>query len=364
MYKRLCVLLLVCSFLSQACFAIDVSAQSAILYEPETGTVLFEKNAREKRGIASTTKIMTAVVVLENAGLSEKVKIPKSVVGTEGTSMYLQENEVLSVSDLLYGLMLRSGNDAAMALAHYVGQGDTSSFVEMMNETAARIGMKDTVFKNPSGLPDEEHVSTAYDMALLSAKAMKISEFAKVVGTKEKNIPGRLLANHNKLLRLYDGATGIKTGYTKLSGRCLVSSAERGGMELIAVTLSAPDDWQDHTRMLDYGFNNFTLEEFKSANVKIPMLSVVGATEKAVSVRQGGDLSFLLRANERDKVKCDIYIPRFVYAPVTTGEVVGEIRYSLDGKTIGSSAIVTGEAVEEYSKPSFLDKMLNLFGEK
>ena len=170
--------------LAQTAYAIDVSARSAILYEPATDSILFEKNIHEKRAIASTTKIMTAVVVLENVSSSEVVTVPSSCVGTEGTSMYLKEGEKLTISELLYGMLLQSGNDAANTLAYYVGKGDISRFVEMMNESAEKIGLDNTNFKNPSGLPDDEHYSTAYDMAKLAKYALEIDEFSQIAATK------------------------------------------------------------------------------------------------------------------------------------------------------------------------------------
>ena len=364
MYKRLfTALILLCFFVSRSC-AIDVSAKSAILYEPETKTVLFEKDSKTERPIASTTKILTALVALQHADLSETVTVPRAVVGTEGTSMYLKENEKLSVSDLLYGLLLRSGNDAASALAYHIGKGDTGRFTEMMNRTARDIGMKNSCFKNPSGLPEEGHFSTAYDMALLASRALENPLFSEIVATKEKTVAGRLLSNHNKMLRLYEGANGVKTGFTKAAGRCLVSSAERNGMTLVAVTLSAPDDWDDHTEMLDYGFDNFALKKYSSENIELPELPVAGGTLDGVSVNVCGELSFLTEKRKENGVKAEIILPRFVYAPITSGDVVGEIRYVLNGENLGSLSVVSCDTVTEYKSKSFIRKILDFFGRK
>ena len=364
MYKRLfTALILLCFFVSHSC-AIDVSAKSAILYEPETKTVLFEKDSKTERPIASTTKILTALVALQHADLSETVTVPRAVVGTEGTSMYLKENEKLSVSDLLYGLLLRSGNDAASALAYHIGKGDTGRFTEMMNRTARDIGMKNSCFKNPSGLPEEGHFSTAYDMALLASRALENPLFSEIVATKEKTVAGRLLSNHNKMLRLYEGANGVKTGFTKAAGRCLVSSAERNGMTLVAVTLSAPDDWDDHTEMLDYGFDNFALKKYSSENIELPELPVAGGTLDGVSVNVCGELSFLTEKSKENGVKAEIILPRFVYAPITSGDVVGEIRYVLNGENLGSLSVVSCDTVTEYKSKSFIRKILDFFGRK
>lgn len=349
-----CVLALSC-----VCSAVDVSARSAVLYEPETGTVLYAKDADTARQIASTTKIMTAVVVLENADISEIVTVPKQCTGIEGTSMYLKENEKLSVSDLLYGLMLQSGNDAAITLAHHVGNGKVEKFVEMMNDTARKIGMKNTNFKNPNGLTEEGHCSTAYDMALLSAYAMKIPKFAEIVSTKSKSVAGRALSNHNKLLRMYDGAEGIKTGFTKAAGRCLVSSATRGNMRLIAVTLNAPDDWDDHIGLFDFGFASYSLAEKSGRGTEVACISVVGGEEDTLSAITAGDVCVLLRREEAERLEKHIKLPRFIYAPVERGQVIGEIDYVLDGKVIDTASVVSNSEIGVKEKEGFFNKILN-----
>ncbi len=364
MLKKFYVFVCVVFSFINFCSALDVSAKSAILYEPETKTVLFEKNSGEKREIASTTKIMTAVVVLENVALSDIVIVPEVCVGTEGTSMYLKAGEKLSVSDLLHGLMLQSGNDAAIALAYYVGGSDIEAFVGMMNDTAKRIGMNDTCFKNPNGLPAEGHVSTAYDMALLAAYAMGNPEFAKIVSTKSVNIAGRTLTNHNKLLRLYEGADGIKTGFTKAAGRCLVSSAERDGMKLVAVTLSAPDDWNDHIKMLDFGFDNFSVIRTPQKGTMMAQVDVVGGKQTSVQAVLGEEKTFLHKKEDAEKICREIFLPRFIYAPISRGDVIGEMRYILNGKPVGKSSIVSDTAIEYYEEPTLWEKILNFFRRK
>lgn len=362
MFKRICLILISVLLLLTTCLAVDVSARSAILFEPETGTVLYEKDAETQREIASTTKIMTAVVVLENAELSDAVTVHKSCVGVEGTSMYLKENEKLSVSDLLYGLLLRSGNDAAVTLAYHVGNGDVSHFVDMMNITAEKIGMKNTAFMNPNGLPAKGHVSTARDMAILTAYAMRIPEFAEIVSTEEKTVAGRLITNHNKLLRMYDGANGVKTGYTKAAGRCLVSSAERNGMSLIAVTLSAPDDWDDHTALLNFGFDNFSVYKSSKAGEVMAEVAVVGGENtNTVSAILAGEVSLLEKRAEGGKVERVIYLPKFLYAPVTRGDIIGEIRYVRNGEVIATTSLVSCDSVAAYEKDSFFDKLFSFF---
>ncbi len=360
--KTLACTLIILMTVIMPCRAMDISAKSAILYEPLTGTVLFEKDSRERRAIASTTKIMTAVVVLENASLDDIVTVPASCVGTPGTSMYLKDGEKLTVKDLLYGLLLQSGNDAAQTLAHFVGKGDISRFVSMMNEKAEEIGLCDTNFKNPSGLPDDEHYSTAYDMARLAGYALEDDKFSEIVATKSKNVAGRSLSNHNKLLRRYEGVTGVKTGYTTKAGRCLVSSAERDGLSLVAVTLAAPDDWNDHKRLLDFGFESFSFFKEKVSDGEISELTVVGGEETEVSVELAGDVEFLSRKG--DKIEKVVYLPRFIYAPIFRGDIVGKIEYMKNGELFETAMLVSSDTVEEKAEPSFFEKFLSLFMRK
>jgi D-alanyl-D-alanine carboxypeptidase len=244
----------------------EVSAQSAILMEQHSGRILFEKDAHTKRRIASITKIMTAILAIESGKMDDMVTVSARAVHTDGSSIYLREGEKIKLRDLVYGLMLRSGNDAAVAIAEHVG-GSVEGFVFLMNQKAAEIGMRDTHFANPHGLDDaENHYSTAYDMALLMQYAMKNKEFRKIAGTKVYRAPNpgeewdRVWRNKNKLLtNLYEYCTGGKTGYTKRAKRTLVTTASKGGLDLIAVTLNAPDDWNDHIAMYEYGFTHYMI---------------------------------------------------------------------------------------------------------
>lgn len=232
----------------------SVSAKSAILYDAPSGRVLWQKNASERSLIASTTKIMTAFLVVQLCPMEGIVTVPNSAVGAEGSSVYLKAGEKLSVRELLYGLMLASGNDAALALAHYTC-GSVGGFVRLMNWEAAHLGLHDTRFANPNGLDDENNYSTAFDLARLTAAALQNERFAEIVATRQAEISGgRFLTNHNKLLWQYDGCIGVKTGFTKAAGRILVSAAERNGRTLIAVTIGDGNDWADHAALLDYGF--------------------------------------------------------------------------------------------------------------
>ena len=236
-----------------------VSARCAALDCPDNDTFLYEKNADRHAPMASTTKIMTAVIVLEESSLSQVIDIPADACGIEGSSLYLTEHEQWTVEDLLYGLMLRSANDAAVALAISVA-GSTDAFAKKMNAKAEQLSLHDTHFSNPHGLDDDEHYTTARDLAILCSYALQNEVFRRIVSTVKYTahpLAGdvRAMVNHNKLLRIYDKATGIKTGYTKRSGRCLASSAFDEGVSLICVTLSAPDDWNDHVSLFQFGFS-------------------------------------------------------------------------------------------------------------
>ena len=247
----LCVLFSVFTLQAKA---VSTSAASAILMDAGSGEVLYEHNADAQKLIASTTKIMTALVALREGALSDTVTVSREAAYTEGSSMYLREGEELSLETLLYGLMLCSGNDAAVAVAQHVG-GSVEGFVERMNDTAQELGLRSTSFANPNGLDHEQHYSTARDMALLAASAMKDPTFRRIVSTKSVVIEGRTMTNHNKLLSMEEGCIGLKTGYTRAAGRTLVSCVERNGRRLIAVTLQDGNDWADHQALFDFGFS-------------------------------------------------------------------------------------------------------------
>ena len=231
----------------------QVSAKSAALLDGTTGECLYEKNGDQRALIASTTKIMTGLLVCEAGDLGRTVTVPETAAGTEGSSMYLKSGETLTRRELLYGMMLHSGNDAALTLAISVS-GSEAAFVRQMNWRACALNLTQTHFANPHGLDSGENYSTALDLARLAQAALQNEQFRAVVSTKTITCAGRTLTNHNKLLWRYDGCIGVKTGYTRHAGRILVSAAERGGRMLIAVTISDPDDWRDHVSLLDYGF--------------------------------------------------------------------------------------------------------------
>lgn len=329
----------ICAFLiflvlaaPQQIYAAALSAECAALYDPLTETFLYEKNAGERRPMASTTKIMTALVALERYDPAQTVVIRPEWIGIEGSSMYLRAGEEVTVSDLLYGLMLQSGNDAAVALAGILS-GSGEDFVALMNRRAAELGLADTSFTNPNGLDDAAHYTTAADLAVLAAAAMENEAFQTIVRTQSIQAAGRFMKNHNKLLALYPDACGIKTGYTRRSGRCLASAACREGRMLIAVTLAAPDDWNDHIALYEEAFSGLTRQALLQAGHLASVPAVSGTGERCgLYIREGFEMGLL--AGEREKVTVTLYGPRMVYGPVQAGDRFGYAAVSLDGREL------------------------------
>ena len=333
----------------------SLSAHAAVLMEASSGQVLMESAAHERLPMASTTKIMTALVALEHADLSQPVQISEKAVGVEGSSVYLKAGEILTMEQLLCALMLESANDAAAAIAIEIA-GDIESFADLMNETAQRIGLTDTHFTNPHGLDNAEHYSSAYDLAMLARYALQNPDFARIVSTYKTNIPLggdegiRVLINHNKMLKYYDGAIGVKTGYTKRCGRCLVSAATRDGVTMIAVTLSAPDDWRDHTAMLDYGFSLYECAELAQPGQIRCALSCLGSTTESVSASNRDGVSLIL-PREHGEITHVIEANRYLCAPVKPGDTVGEIVFFCDGTEIARTPLYAEEDADALPRP-------------
>ena len=321
-----------------------VSASNAIVVDAATGRVLYEKSADKQVLIASTTKIMTALLICEQCNVLDRVSIPKQAVGIEGSSMYLREGEILTVQDLLYGLMLHSGNDAAVALAIYCG-GTVEGFAEMMNDKARVLGMDNTHFVNPNGLDAPGHYSTARDMAKLAAYAMENPIFYQTVSTKNVRVGERSLQNHNKLLWRVDGADGVKTGYTKAAGRILVSSAQRDGRRLICVTINDGNDWADHQLLLEDGFGRYENKTIVRAGDILGQRAVVSGDAQSVQLIAAEDFSFALTQQEQPKIL--LSGAEFDYAPVVQGENAGYAYILLDENVIGKIPVVYGQTVEQ-----------------
>lgn len=339
----------------------SVSAQSAMLIDSDSGTVLFSKSPDIPLPMASTTKIMTAVVIIETCDLDAIVNIPSEAVGIEGSSIYLCANERLTVRQLLYALLLSSANDAATALAIFAA-GSVEKFASKMNATAERLGLYDSHFDNPHGLDSKDHYTTARDLAKLTSYALTLREFEDIVSTYKESIPSadlqgvRVLINHNKLLKTYSGCIGVKTGFTKKSGRCLVSAAKNNGITLIAVTLNASDDWNDHIKMLDHGFQNYSLKKLTDRSQFIS-LPVISGSSNTVICAPRNDVKALLSALH-GPITCQIEMYPFAYAPIEYGEKMGRIVYFCDGKEIGSSDMIALNNVYlKKQKYTLIDKL-------
>lgn len=337
-----------------------ISAKSAVVLDGQTGRILYDKNADARGLIASTTKIMTALIVSEQCNVLDRMRIPKEAVGIEGSSMYLQEGEILTIQDLLYGLMLHSGNDAAVALAIYCG-GTVEGFVSLMNDKAHKLGLANTHFENPNGLDSPGHYSTARDMATLTAYAMKNPIFAQTVSTKTITVGKRPLRNHNKLLWSLEGAEGVKTGFTKAAGRILVSSAQRQGRRLIAVTMNAPNDWADHGQLLNDGFADFRVEKIISQGECIGTVEIVCGCNNAVDLVAAEDFYYSVAENETTHIVCGN--PEFRYAPVVKGQSGGYAYICINQSVVGKVPVVYADTIEleETPKTSIWEK---LFGGK
>jgi len=321
-----------------------ISAESYILVDGQTGRVLEQKNPQKRSLIASTTKIMTALVICEQTNVLDRVRIPPEAVGVEGSSIYLKAGEVLTVQELLYGLMLHSGNDAAVALAIYCG-GTVEGFAQLMNDKACQLGLTCSHFSNPHGLDAPDHYSCAEDLAKLTAYAMRNPIFAKTVSTKTVSVSGRSLRNHNKLLWQVEGADGVKTGYTKASGRILVSSAFRQGRRLICVTINDGSDWQDHKELLERGFSDYKVAELVTVNQPIATVDVVGGVTGSVQLLAAEGFSYAIADGEKTTV-----VPPpagFVYAPVTENAHAGYASILLDGVSVGRIPLKYGSTVEQ-----------------
>ncbi len=320
-----------------------LSAQKAYVMDAVSGRVLYEKNAGEQSLIASTTKIMTALIVCEQCNVLDRMRIPKEAVGIEGSSMYLKEGEILTLQELLYGLMLSSGNDAAVALAIYCG-GTVEGFAELMNDKARILGLKGTHFENPNGLDSPGHYSTARDLAVLAAYAMENPIFRKTVSTRQLKMGERYLTNHNKLLWRVEGADGVKTGFTKAAGRILVSSATRNGRRLIAVTMDDPQDWEDHAALLEEGFSRYRVRRVVDRGQLVDTLEVVGGEAHRVQVLAAEDFDYALAEEEHPQLA--LPGPGFVYAPAVEGADAGYAYVLIEGKAVGKVPVVYGQTIE------------------
>ena len=354
MSKRLCFaifLIFALMFLTFSSYGIEVSAKGCVLIEAENENVIFEKNADLVLPMASTTKIMTAILAIENCDLDTIIKIPREACGIEGSSIYLKEGEALTVSDLVYAVLLESANDASVALA-YATSGNLEDFVSLMNEKATELGLKSTHFTNPHGLDDDEHYTTAYELAKIAAYALKNPVFSEICSTYRHTIPlnnedaTRVLINHNKLLRLYDGACGVKTGFTKKCGRCLVSCAEVDGVKLIAVTLNAPNDWCDHEKLLDFGFSRLkSVLLCEGGDYTVSLNVINGKQDSILATNYDTFRATLDSANINISAKTEF--DRLLSAPIKQNDIVGRIVFYNNEDEIGSVPLYALESVSD-----------------
>ena len=343
MLKRIFIFCLVLSLSVVEAAALSknsISAECAVLINADSNEIIFSKDHLKKHSMASTTKIITSLIALESGKLQSEITVSDDMRKVEGTSMGLQSGDSVSLLELVYGMMLASGNDSANATAVCLG-GNIESFAETMNKRASEIGMLDTNFVTPSGLDDDMHYSTAFDMALLGATAVKNPLFLSICSDKKETLTygnppySRTLYNHNRLLDSYDYALGIKTGFTKKSGRCLVSYAVKDSVSLVAVTLNAPDDWNDHIKMFDYGFDVITSY---TACASIPESIPVVGDISSVNITTE---EFSVSSSEEVKITSKVYIEKFLYSPVEMNTVVGFCDYYVNGTFSASKPIVT-----------------------
>ncbi|MBR4626695.1 MAG: D-alanyl-D-alanine carboxypeptidase [Ruminococcus sp.] len=329
----------VCTFTADCTDIPQISAKAAVLISASTGEVIYEYNSREKLPMASTTKIMTTLICLENGGLYDEFTVDSEAIKVEGSSMGLQEGDTVTMYALCCGMLLPSGNDAANAAAVRTA-GSIPAFAEIMNRKARELGLSHTYFVTPSGLEGEGHGSSAYDMALLAREALRNETFRSICAQETMEVEfgappyKRRLKNTNRLLSMYDGVYGVKTGFTDEAGRCLVSACERGGMELICVTLNDRCDWEDHMSLYDYGFSQTRLE-----SVSLPppgTLDIVGGTEEKLPLIYGGKRVDITVSGKSPELEFTVISSPFIYAPASSGEPAAKLRISCNGREIAT----------------------------
>ncbi len=342
---------------------IATAAGSAVLLDASGAEVrtLWAQNADERRGPASTTKIMTALVAAEQMPLSSKVTVTKESVGIEGSSVYLTEGEVFTLEELLCCTLLESANDAATAVAIAVS-GSVEDFAALMNEKCAELGLRDTHFTNPHGLDDEEHYTTARELGIIAAAALENEALKKIFSTYKMTVAApdggvRLLINHNRLLKSIEGCIGVKTGYTKSNGRCLVSAAERDGLRLIAVTLNDGNDWHDHTEMIEAGFAAYErISLCQYTNIALPEITVTEGEQSSVRTQFAEDV-YVTLPKSGAKLTCRIESIPSITAPVRRGQSAGDVIFLCEGEEIARVKIITAYAAAKKKEKGFWEKL-------
>ncbi|SFX97949.1 D-alanyl-D-alanine carboxypeptidase family protein [Ruminococcus sp. XPD3002] len=346
----------------------DVSAKAAAVISADTCEVVWEKNGSQKLPMASTTKIMSALLCIESGGLDEPFTVDSKAIHVEGSSMGLREGDTVTKYALCCGMLLPSGNDAANAAAVRIA-GSTERFAEMMNDRAREMGLSHTWFVTPSGLEGEGHGSSACDMAVLAAEALKNDTFRSICSSEtiqtEFGAPPykRWLKNTNKLLSLYSGTYGVKTGFTDEAGRCLVSACEREGKRLICVTLNDPNDWNDHMALFDYGFGQ--VETIRAVPPEVLEIPLAGGEKERLSLKAEEDINFTSAGAESDDLSYQVLSAPFVYAPVSEGENVAQLSVSLSGRELKRIPLYAAEdapAAVLPEKQGIIDKLKKILG--
>ncbi len=351
------LLICACALLARTASAeeIGTSALACVIIDEASGRVLLSRNADAPLPMASTTKVMTALLALENGDLDAPVTCSRNAFGVPGTSIYLAEGETLTLRDMLYGMMLASGNDAATAIAEHIG-GSVEGFCAMMTERAAALGCRNTVFRTPHGLPCDGHYTTAHDLALIAREAMKHPLFREIVSTSRATIPwegrgyDRVLNNKNRLLTSYEGATGIKTGYTKKAGRCLVFGAERDGMRIIGVVLNCWDWFDEAARLMDAAFERYEAVTMLREGETVASVEVLHAGGCTVSAVLAADLTGVVAKGSLPQVEIDLVDS--VDAPVQKGQVLGTARMVAGGVTVAEVPLLAAEDAARDDFPS------------
>lgn len=361
MKKFLCFLLIICSIISVGAFKANHSdkvlaenyCKSSVVIEKNSKRVLSEFNKDEQLPMASTTKIMTALITLENCNnLSEEVNIDDRAVGIEGTSIYLRKGEVLTVEELLYGLILPSGNDASLALAYHVGKGNLQTFVDLMNKKVEELKLSNTHFENPHGLDHSGHYTSAYDLAIITSEALKNDTFREIVSTKIKQIrgnsevPHRFLRNKQRLLKNLDGCNGVKSGFTDNAGRCLVTSCLRDDMEVVCVVLNCPNMFEESARLVNKAFDEYSFETILPPYNYITSIKVNDGTSENVKVYTMKGFKYPLKSDEKSKINIETEIEKELDSPVEKEKPVGKINIYYDKDLIFSEIVYTMENVE------------------
>ncbi len=360
--KKLLIILIIAAFIfslftlyisSEELF--KISARAAAVYEPETERFIYMKNPDERLGMASTTKIMTALIALETLDEDEMITANADCCGIDGSSLYLRPGETMNVIDLIYALLLQSANDAACVLAHRIA-GGIEEFANLMNRKAEELGLKNTHFKNPHGLDDKDHYTTARDLSLLTAEAMKNERFLDITSTKRQEIrvsdETKIIVNHNKMLNRRKGCVGVKTGYTKKCGRCLVSSANDCDIQVIAVTLDAPDDWRDHEKLYELAYSMIERRTLCERGDFEYDIMILGGRSDTVKISAKEKVSVIVD-KDTDEITPHIKLSQYYSAPIAKNEIMGTVIFTVDEKEIGRAYLVAENNVDKIDKYKF-----------